>query len=154
MHPSGPSTLRQTLSGDHRRLDALFTELTDASEAGVGGDVLGELWTRFTQGLLAHLAAEEAVLFPLLAPRHPAEIRELRADHDRLRDALAGLDVEVDLHLIRHPTVVSLIGQLRDHAAREERTLYPWADEAFGAEAHRPVLDRIRSRLHAGSTAP
>jgi hemerythrin superfamily protein len=131
------------LLGDHQRLDALFEELVNASEAGVTRDVIGDLWSRFGDGVHVHFLAEEEHLFPVLAETHPEEARALQEEHDQIRRRLLELDVQVDLHLIRHPTVSEIVHRLREHAAREEQTLYRWADRALGAD----LLEQLKHRL-------
>lgn len=135
------------LHADHARLDALFQDVIEASEAGVSTDALGASWTRFEDAVRAHFEAEETNLFPLMAETHPSEVAGLKAEHAEISKLLLSLDLQVDLHLIRHPTVKELIERLRAHAAKEDETLYAWAD-ALPADRQHPLLDAIRGALH------
>jgi hemerythrin superfamily protein len=113
---------------DHRRLEGLFAEMLEAAEAGVDSRTLGVLWTRLERGVLAHLQGEESELFGALEGRHPEMIRALRKEHHQIRELLSELDVEVDLHFLRAPRVARFIALWRSHAAREDASLYRWAD--------------------------
>lgn len=138
---------RDLLVADHLRLDALFDDLVNASEAGGARDLIGTLWTRFENAVFAHFEAEEKHLFPALGATHPTEVELLRTQHEQLRKRLLELDVEVDLHLIRHPTVLSIVRELREHASLEERTVYPWADREIPQEERSDLLSIIHRRL-------
>lgn len=142
--------LRALLSADHQRLDTLFEDLIAASEAGVSTDVIANLWSRFEEGVLAHFDAEERELFSALEGAHPSEVDQLRREHARMRDRLLELDVEVDLHLIRHPTVLEIVENLRAHAMREDGTVYEWADRELHGDGHRSILGKLRGILVSG----
>lgn len=141
----GP-TLREVLLDDHARLSERFEELTNAARVGVDKRTLCEIWTRFDHELTAHLAAEEQALFPRLIARHPAEVASLRLDHDRIRVKSAEIGIEIELGMVREPTVQALVTMLRKHAAREEATLYRWADQLVEPAEHPSLIARLRRR--------
>ncbi|MCB9736620.1 MAG: hemerythrin domain-containing protein [Deltaproteobacteria bacterium] len=139
---------KELLSHDHARLDALFAEIVDAAEADVDSRTLGELWTAFERGLLAHFNAEERYLFPRVAATHRDEIHELAREHDEIRALLSELDIAVDLHFLRAANVQQLVSRIRAHAEREDRTLYRWAQElGEPVKSALPVEDRLKRSI-------
>lgn len=135
------------LHADHARLEALFQDVINASEANVSTDALGASWTRFEGGVLAHFEAEESELFPVMAETHPDAVSGLKTEHAEIRKLLLDLDMQVDLHVIRHDEITAIIERLRDHAATEDATIYAWA-EALPEERRNPIAKAIRSILH------
>lgn len=134
------STVRERLTSDHQRLEALCTELSEASRGGMDPGALGEVWTRFATGLRLHLRVEEDHLFPALREGHGREVDTLLAEHDFLRARLNGLDVEVDLHAVRDAALQALLADVRAHANREDHGLYRWAD----SELDRLIRDQVQ----------
>jgi hypothetical protein len=151
---SDAQNVREWLVADHHRLEALFADMVNASEAGVTCDVIGALWSRLEAAVLAHFELEEQQLFPLLARTHPVEVEQLRSEHADFRGRLVALDVEVDLHLVRHPSVLRLVEDLHEHAAREEQTVYAWADREIGIEARAALVRRVRALIGAPDCDP
>jgi hemerythrin superfamily protein len=120
------TNIRTLLTQDHERLERLFRELENAVD-GADQPTIQRGWGEFERGLLAHLEAEERLLFPLLEAEHPGEVAQALSDHARVRALLADLGVRTDLHLLRKDVAAELLSRLRDHAAWEDQTLYPWA---------------------------
>jgi hemerythrin superfamily protein len=118
--------IRTLLTKDHERLEALFCELENAVD-GADQPTIVRGWGEFERGLLAHLDAEEALLFPLLDAEHSAEVARALREHQLIRALLADLGVRTDLHLLRKDVAAELLARLREHAAWEDQTLYPWA---------------------------
>lgn len=146
-------SVRRLMTEDHARMEAVFEELQQAVAAGVDVRTLGQLWTRFDRGLRAHLAAEEALLFPALVDAHPVEVAALLAEHEALRESLDELAVEVDLHVLRKATVDRLLERLRAHAAREDASVYPWAAAVQAEGAGRSLGARLAEWLTEAAVA-
>jgi hemerythrin superfamily protein len=120
-----PAISAAHLDAEHSRLEATFaTLLSDARRDD--GPALRAQWCRFEHELLAHLKLEEREILPEFARPHPAEARDLRDEHARLRAGLLELGVELDLHCLRADRVEAFVNLLRAHARREEALLYPW----------------------------
>jgi hemerythrin-like domain-containing protein len=134
------------LSTDHERLDRIFCELENAVD-GADQPTIQRGWDALERGLLAHLEAEEQLLFPLLAAEHPEEVRRAAREHQRIRALLSDLGVRADLHLLRKDVAAELLDQLRKHAAWEDKTVYPWAM----AKASEPVRRSLREALARGA---
>lgn len=134
------------LTTDHERLERVFCELENAVE-GADQPTIQRGWDAFERGLLAHLEAEERLLFPLLEAEHSEQVERARREHGRLRALLADLGVRSDLHLLRKDVAAALLDQLRKHAAWEDQTLYPWAM----AKASEPTRLSLRDALARGA---
>lgn len=144
---SESTSVRQVMTEHHTRVDALLEELQNAAEVGVDARTLGELWTRLDRGLRAHFTAEEQALFPALRAAHPDEVAALEADHVEILRRLGELAVEVDLHVIREPTVRALLDRLRAHAAREDEGIYRWAGREVADAGTPGFLGRLGDLL-------
>ena len=119
---------RELLSHDHRRLDALFSDVL----VRLGRDDREETaaaWNDFSVGLLAHLELEEREILPAFAAAHAEEARAILDEHAAFRAKLSDLDVAVDLHFIREDVARDFTEALRAHARREDALMYAWADE-------------------------
>ena len=110
----------------HRGLETLYNDLL-ADALSDDHRALLARWRRFESALEAHFLAEEELLLPRYAEVAPAETERLRADHGRIRQRIAQLGVDVELHQVRAGAIRILIDELRRHAFREEATLYRWA---------------------------
>ena len=121
--------VRESLGSDHKAIQRKLTQLADAVEGADFPTILA-VFREVERGLRAHTDGEERYLFPHFEEDHPDAIRELREEHERFRRALDELMVETELHTLRKESIDELVAQLRAHAAKENRTLYAWADES------------------------
>jgi len=121
------ATLGRKLYADHARLAALFA---DVLERLARNDIeeTAAAWNEFSRGLLDHLEMEERDILPAFGKLHPAEADAILADHAKFRARLTELDIAVDLHFIRADVAEEFISSLREHAERENRLMYAWAD--------------------------
>ena len=104
---------------------------------------LCQRWRTFEQEVEDHFVAEEQLILPGFGAAAPGSAAQILADHARIRQHLAELAIEVDLHVIRARTVHALVDELRDHAAREQELLYPWAMSHAPAAELSAVQQRI-----------
>ncbi len=116
------------LSEHHEHLERAFEALVTRARRGHWGELRAE-WTTFERELLEHLTMEEKEILPAFAREQPEDVRTLRLEHDRIRAALAELGVALDLHLIQSPVIEALAVCLDEHSRRENRMLYPWAEQ-------------------------
>ncbi len=140
------TNIHTLLTKDHERLERLFRELENAVE-GADQPTIQRGWGEFERGLLAHLDAEERLLFPLLEAEHPRDVTRALEEHERVRALLADLGVRTDLHLLRKDVAAELLSRLREHAAWEDQTLYPWA----AAQANEQTGFSLREALAGGA---
>lgn len=139
VHPDRPSIL---LDDHHARLEAVCAELLADTYAD-DPRALCERWRSFEHQVLEHIQAEEDVILPAYAEAAPGAAAAIRADHQRLRELLGRLGVEIDLHAIRLRTVKAMLDSLREHADREDRSMYPWAQRGLPT----PRLAALRARV-------
>jgi iron-sulfur cluster repair protein YtfE (RIC family) len=140
-------TLTECLQRDHRRLDAILTESKAHAAAGRFSDA-ADRFTTFLQGLERHIDAEEDVLFPALseqAPQMGGPMGVMRAEHIEIRDLMATLAIALATSdPTWRSTVCALEEVLSGHNIKEERVLYPTADEALGGA---PDVDALSAKL-------
>jgi hemerythrin-like domain-containing protein len=138
-------SVRSLLLQEHLQLEVLFDCLLAAVEANAPAEV-ASLWLAFDVRLRAHLELEERYLIPAFAQDHPHEARRLLAEHDLIGASLQKLGVAFDRHLARTDSLHRFAELLRLHAAREDQTLYPWAEQNIEGEASKKVLERFFGR--------
>ena len=131
---------------DHERLNGMFDRLRATCHAGDFRE-LHAVWDELERGLDAHMKAEEQQLLPLFEAHDADEARRVKDEHARVRHLLAELGVQVDLHEVRSETIDGFVAFLREHAAHEEKRLYPWANEAIPHEVRHAMLARLREAL-------
>jgi hemerythrin-like domain-containing protein len=137
--------IRSRLRDDHARLGALLEQL---GRAATPGDELGllALWAVFERSVRAHIQLEERAVLPALEPSHPAECRQARYEHDRLRDLISDLAALAKSGGMLRQALDQLETALDMHARWEEATLYALADERLGAAARQRILEALGSR--------
>ena len=138
-------SLRDRLTADHLRLDALFDDVLKRLALD-DRDETRAAWGEFEKGLLAHLEAEEKFILPRFAKDHELEASVIRREHGAFRETLAELGVMVDLHAIRMNAANDFVRSLREHARREDALMYRWAQENLAQEARAEVLNSLRLR--------
>ncbi len=146
--------LRHELQDEHARLDELLNGLACAAEGADRSEVL-RAWGELESELLHHLELEEHELFPLAAPFHRETVDSLRLEHARIRATLAELGIRAELHTLHQHTVDALVEALRQHAEREDRTLYRWVEELAPEDTRRHLVSLFaktaRADLRAGA---
>jgi hemerythrin-like domain-containing protein len=100
-------------------------------------------WTTFERELNDHIAAEEEFLLPAFARAFPHDAATVYREHERIRELLDDLGLQIDLHCVRAEVVDQLIQRLAEHADREDALLYPWA------AANLPTYDRALPDIRA-----
>ena len=121
--------VRESLGSDHEAIERKLTDLANAVE-GADFPTILEVFRTVERGLRAHTDGEERYLFPHFEEHHPDAIEQLREEHERFRQILEGLMVQTELHTLRKESIDDLVAQLRAHAAKENTTLYAWADDS------------------------
>jgi hemerythrin-like domain-containing protein len=132
------SRFDQYLTQDHRACDALLGELRTAAKAGDWA-AADSAFARFQHDVLAHFAAEEAVLFPAFETRTGmtgGPTRVMRMEHDEARlliEDLAEAVAQANADGIRGHGEALLI-LLQQHNMKEENILYPTAADVAGKD--------------------
>ena len=134
------------MRADHERLERAFQDIAERTATGEWRE-LDVAWDDFAKGLELHMRFEEETFFPALAswPGAAMEIAALLEEHAEFRQRMGSLGVAIQIHEVRKDEIAELLSRLRAHAAREDRTLYRWAEE-YRAQEARPGGRRIRGR--------
>lgn len=140
---NGPRLL---LADHHRSLEAAYNALLAATYADDPRDLVAR-FRIFEHAILEHVRAEEEEILPIYELYAPAEARRIREDHERIRQWLTKLGVDVELHEIRLETMKELIAALRAHSTFEDKYMYPWAQLYLPLRARRTLFVRIGRSL-------
>jgi hypothetical protein len=119
------------LHGDHEDFAKRFDQLCQTAHEGDWEDV-DALWGPFETEFRAHMAFEEKELFDRFAAsgEGPKDVvQTLRKQHDEMREQLAQLGVEIQLHAIRAETIDNFVKTIKMHATVESAHFYPWLDK-------------------------
>ena len=144
-------SIRECLTGDHRVCDAAFAATEQAVAAGNWKSARAAFDT-LRNAMLAHLAAEEEILFPAFEARTGMTMgptRVMRAEHAQMRELLAAAGEalaaeDADDYAGNAETLLILAQQ---HNMKEENVLYPMCDQHLAAEAD-GLLRRLVSAIH------
>lgn len=142
--------IRKELSQDHEDHEVQLLHLAQAVEEKLPADELRRRWVNFEENLVEHLDTEERSLFRVAVQAHRHEIEQLQSEHRKIRQAVIGLSVAVELHRLRKEALDELRLLLRMHTAHEERSLHQWLEADQGILARRGVL-AIRARRERAS---
>ena len=142
---NGEGEASRLLARDHDELDSEWAQIlaTPATQR----EVRRERFCGFRDGLLAHIALEEELLFPRLGAADPqarALVARLLEEHRGIQEVLGRLEEDLatdGTHL--EALGAALVDVLWEHNAREEGEAYPWFDEHLSTEE---ILS-IRARL-------
>lgn len=135
------STLYAYLKRSHELMRDRAGSLFTAMQANARSEV-ATLWNELERKLLDHMDAEERFVLPALAHVDYGEASELLREHGLIRQQLLELGVAVDLHFIRYENSQQFLDVLLQHAEREERLLYRWAEERLAPEDVQAIKDR------------
>ena len=126
-------TIRDCLSSDHRACDAAFAATEQAVAAGKW-DAARAAFETLREAMLAHLAAEEEILFPAFEARTGMSMgptRVMRGEHAQMRELLeaageALVAQDAEDYAGNAETLLILTQQ---HNMKEENMLYPMCDQ-------------------------
>jgi hypothetical protein len=99
---------------------------------------LDAAWGAFASELVDHLDYEECEIFDDFGRESGAQalaLTPLLADHAALRARLETITTEIRARNVRSETFAAFIELLREHAEREDATVYPWLEQRRGRHA-------------------
>lgn len=146
MPASVDPSLRHLLADHHHAVERACRSLLSTSYED-DPQRLVEIFRRFERALLGHFEAERDLLLPAFERVDPGAALAIREDHEALERQLFQLAIEVELHAIRVHAIHHFIAELRAHAAREDATMYRWADTDLPAELQDAMRGRIGESL-------
>lgn len=112
---------------------------------------VGRLVVLLERQFATHMAAEDALLYPVLAdvlPESRSALAPLAEDHAELRSLLASLAAELESKAARRDERLAvqlrdLIDLLRLHIRREESAVFEVAERILGAREARALEERL-----------
>jgi len=160
-----PHDVFRQLRADHRHVLGQLPELE--REAGIGARrgaaprsaALPRILSTLARQFDTHMAAEEDVLFPLLAralPEALSRLEPLSLEHQELRGLLDSLTalMEAPANAERQEQIAvqarDLVDLLRIHVRKEEALVFGLAERVLGPEQ----LNEVATRLATGPTRP
>lgn len=136
--------LREQLLSAHRDIEAELSAilaLVDTADRA-------RRWAAFCATLLAHLALEEAHLFPALQRSSERDARVLAHEHRHLRTRLAELGTAREL-----ADAKSFAAELHAHATSEDRLLYQRVEDEMGDDERADLMSALAAE-GPGAEAP
>lgn len=143
MDANGPALL---LAAHHEHLIALGQRVLVAAH-GDDHHALHAAYRELERHIRDHMAAEEDLILPAFAAVEPEEAAVIRAEHALLRGRLERMAVAIELHQVRLLPLRELLQAHEEHAKREDRTMYPWAQVHLPAGERTSLVARIRDSL-------
>ncbi|HET9080507.1 MAG TPA: hemerythrin domain-containing protein [Trebonia sp.] len=138
-------SLASALEREHREIDDGIAAFTAAP-----GD--RRPLARAFRALRRHIYLEEEILFPLLSQAEPAlgaPVFVMLGEHAQIWALLDSLDHDLDAgHNIGPARIRQLTSYLLHHNLKEERILYPRADEVLPG----PAAGQLRAFLDSGDS--
>lgn len=127
----GAEPLIAALTDDHALIADLAYRVVQALDSADTGRAESLMW-RLAQAFASHSMREEAGLFAemVAAGEAAAEVRQLVADHQRLRPLLASPRLARSPHQLR-----AALADLERHARTEENDLFPYALQVLPASS-------------------
>jgi hemerythrin-like domain-containing protein len=139
------------LDQDHRDIEILLDGL--AHQAATCSPALRSTFNDLEQRLMTHMELEEQYLLPLVQASHATEAERTRLEHDRIRQLISELGLAIELRTAREPQVKELIQVLREHADREDFTIYRLAGECASTAVEHRLAALLKSSARSAAAA-
>jgi hypothetical protein len=97
----------------------------------------------FEEQILEHMRAEEEIILPAFAKANPEEAKAIVEAHGDIRKQLELTALDVELHCIRIESIRNLLAALDEHAKREDREMYPWAQVHLSDASRSAIGSRL-----------
>jgi iron-sulfur cluster repair protein YtfE (RIC family) len=153
---SHDTSATQCLRLDHERLHGILLEAEREASLGRFPEAR-QHFREFAAGLSRHIDVEESVLFPELEqvePRSEGPIRVMNEEHILIREMMALITSQLaTADRAWRAGVRNLKEALLSHNTKEERVLYPMADDAASGQGSEGVLS-MQLAASLGRAAP
>jgi hypothetical protein len=141
-----PNGVFEIMHAQHMRIETSLRQMEDLV-TGDDREAMCACWAKLEDCVLTHLNLEEMHFLPRIATKDPAHAREIRSEHDVIRERLGEIGLALDLHTARADQIAALAALLRSHAELEEKGLYSMAERELTADTSRSILKRIRALI-------
>jgi hemerythrin-like domain-containing protein len=139
-------TILEHITRDHRRTDGEIAEL-EMRLRGRGDEDLGPIFAPMKQELLGHMAAEEALLYPLLEREMRLEIEHAHKEHGEIRRLLDALTSGGRMEESEWRRRLEIAKQrIQHHATEEESEVLPAARRILDERHRRELGSRFQRR--------
>ena len=142
--------IRDLLAADHRQCDDCFVAVERSVARSAWDDARAE-FGRFSEAMLRHFDAEEAILFPAFEAQTgmsmgPTQV--MRSEHGQMRDLLAAAKEALDSRDEDDysGTAETLLIMMQQHNMKEENILYPMCDQHLAAQRE-PLLAQLTNGI-------
>lgn len=151
--PISPRRLCDSLRDEHIQLEAAFEKTLNCLHVD-DSPIIQVAWAALENALREHLRDEEERMLPMFDAYDPKTAQQIRAEHARIRDILDEQAIALQLHTLREHRTREFIDLLKDHAQREEKTFYRWAQTHTNEATRREIDARIIARSLRRSELP
>ena len=133
------NTVQFIMSENHRHCDDLFAAVEQMANDGSWASA-GAAFATFSETMLAHFEAEEAVLFPAFEAKTGSRMgptQVMRNEHAQMRELIEAADAAIlaqDAEDYLGFTETLLI-MMQQHNLKEENVLYPMCDQHLAGQA-------------------
>lgn len=126
-------TIRELLSGDHRRCDDFFANAERAVDSGDWTRVAAA-FSRFAEAMAGHFRAEEEELFPAFEERtgmRSGPTQVMRMEHAQMRELIEAMRQAIESRDAGDYSgyAETLLIMMQQHNMKEENVLYPMCDQ-------------------------
>jgi hemerythrin superfamily protein len=126
----------------HEHMEQMLGRIVEILHTGQGQRARAQIEI-VRSDLLAHFEAEEAFILPKLREAHREAAIALLAEHDQMRAQLDEIGADAAIGALAVDRVRRFAAWLKEHSAREEGLLYPWAREKLGDWAWAKIARQI-----------
>jgi hypothetical protein len=144
--------IRAELAAERRVLGDLFFRLSHDLATGSYSS-LQVAWCELEHRLLSRMDVEDQFILPVLEADHSADVRCVRAEHQRIRRLVEQLDASIELRTVQQSAIRGLFELLADQAEREDRRLYHFVWERASSELQHRVAALLRAALRSAHEA-
>jgi regulator of cell morphogenesis and NO signaling len=125
--------ITDALRQEHEVLIPQLDALEKAAGSGAALADLGEMVRRLADGLLSHARIEDEVLFPALIENLGGEggpVGTMKAEHEEIENGFGAFSNIKNLDDAKHE-LARLVQITRDHFTKEDRMLFPMAEQSL-----------------------
>jgi hemerythrin-like domain-containing protein len=139
------------LKKQHREVEALFKQVKKAE----GGSERQAMLEQIENKLRAHMMIEENIFYPAVAEEVTTKkmqemVPEAYEEHHVVQLVLNEMP-EIDLEDERFEAKMTVLEELvQHHVEEEEKTMFPAAEKALGAEALKDLAEQMQAAMPSG----
>jgi hemerythrin superfamily protein len=145
--PKLPIEAISLLQADHRKVEELFAKYERAKTS----QTKRKIATQICSELDLHAQLEETVFYPAFAQEADREgkqlVAESLAEHQTIKDQMAALEALADADAF-DAKFRALMSAVKQHVQKEERALFPQAEEALEEQLEDLMDEMVELKQH------